>query len=232
MICLILLQLFRGAAIQGSTLVTTYGDIRQFAPRGSQIIIDSNVVQLAEKGEWSASRIELSEDYKGSTNLDALIEIPFTNAQPYGSPKKNKAKIVPPGEIIGAISGLEAIKFPTNRLAQHSNIAKQPKTTRAKVSPRAKPTYSEHTGNEFASSRGTYDIRSDNTTALESLKYSPSKSSIAGEELSRKSPYEYHNNETSAMLQELALKEASGYSQKSYFNMHRRLAEEVLEYLS
>jgi len=101
---------FRGAVISGSSLITTYADMRAFVPRGSVIVIDglSCRLQNTNNAEWTANRMELLEDYKGPTNLDAVIQTTVTaDVVRRRSPKKNKAAPVQSRDIMSAVSNLD-----------------------------------------------------------------------------------------------------------------------------
>jgi len=109
-------KVFKGAAISGSSLVTTYGDIRPFAPRGSVVFIDSIKCKLCDSGEWTASRVELTNDYPGDTNLDAEIAITVTaEVVKKRSPRKNKAAPVSSSDILGAVAGLDTGHITTGK---------------------------------------------------------------------------------------------------------------------
>jgi hypothetical protein len=203
--------------------VTTYGDIRQFAPRGSAIIIDGNRCQIAEKGEWTAARIELVHDYSGSTNLDAQIEIP-NSGDHSRSPKKTKAKIAPSAEIQGAVSDLSNIKYPTNSLGQYSvssgglgSPKKKKKATTTNSGrfgvPDAAPVMSKYSALDPSSPIGSPS----GGLPLPSLADRPSEAAASAAD----------SAEAAAMLLELRQKEAVGYPQRTFENMHRRLADEV-----
>jgi hypothetical protein len=76
--------------------------------RGSTIYIDNTKCVLKENGEWTASRVELTSDFTGDTNLDAAIQVEMTaDAVKRRSPKKNKAAPVASRDIMGAVAGLE-----------------------------------------------------------------------------------------------------------------------------
>jgi hypothetical protein len=66
---------FKVVAICGSSLLTTHGDIRPVAARKSMVVIEGVKYRIAERGEYSALRIQLSSDYSGATNLEATLQI-------------------------------------------------------------------------------------------------------------------------------------------------------------
>lgn len=106
----------KGAAINGSSLVTTYEDIRPLAPRGSMVVIDKIQCKLKMNGQWTASRVELESDFPGETNLDAEIKVAVTaDTVKRRSPKKNKAAPVSSSDIMGAVAGLGSGPLLTDR---------------------------------------------------------------------------------------------------------------------
>jgi hypothetical protein len=179
---------------------------------------------------------------------------------PRGSPKKSKAHAVPSGEINGAISGLDSIVYPTNRMdnavcmppikARGGAGKKRPSPRGAQLSARSDYSYS-----------GSQRPVGDDSTAASQYSYSPqppsgtnnsyapsSSRSVAssGSTATHSAPvahahvfgtaniktanaelYELSDENTAAMLQEIQLKEETGYQGHSYVNMHQRLAAEV-----
>jgi hypothetical protein len=225
------LQLFKGAAIAGSSLVTTYGDIRPYVPRGSVIKIDGNVCRLLEKGEYTASRVELVEDYRGETNLDVSIEVGFENSSGTKSPKKNKAKVVPTDEVRGAVALLDGIKFPSATFA--IDIKPSPGKKKAKAAQsdikasngsnkNAYPDMSAYIVNPTPSSRDAPAISS--VPPPLPLLASGRPAALVEEQASAR--VDKDDNIAYTMLQELQLKEAYGYPQQSYLNMNKRMASE------
>eukprot|EP01041_Mallomonas_annulata_P013386 gene13386-28380_t len=103
---------FKGAVIQGSSLITTYSDIRACTTRGSKINIDGINCIIATKGEWNGSRIELEKDFSGPTNLDAIIIIEITEEiiNKKSSPKKIKMIPISSYEISNAVTDLNDFK--------------------------------------------------------------------------------------------------------------------------
>jgi hypothetical protein len=88
-------------------MLTTTLNIDLDTNRGSIIIIDNIECRLRENGEWTANRVELSQDFPGPTNLDAEIKALITAAViKKRSPKRNKAKPVASSEILDAVSNL------------------------------------------------------------------------------------------------------------------------------
>jgi hypothetical protein len=71
---------FKGGAINGSSFITTYADIRQHCKQGSLIIVNGYECRLKGiGGEWSTNCVELQHDYPGETNFDSLICIAKAN---------------------------------------------------------------------------------------------------------------------------------------------------------
>lgn len=67
---------FRCGVINGSSLVTTYDDIRGYCKQGSKIYINGTQYQLRGiGGEWISNCVELLSDYSGETDFNAVIEI-------------------------------------------------------------------------------------------------------------------------------------------------------------
>lgn len=78
---------FKGAAIKGSSLLNTVGDIRSFVQRGSTILINNVSYDIATAGEWNSSSVQLTSDYSGETDFSVTILIPAGSF----SPKRKKA---------------------------------------------------------------------------------------------------------------------------------------------
>lgn len=114
---------FKGAAFNGSALITTYKDCRKLAPRGSYFIVDGNKVKVSTEGEWNANRITLTEDYKGETNLDACIAACTATKSNVNKRKKapNAAVPIPTGELSSALSGLEDVQEYVNSVQNKTN---------------------------------------------------------------------------------------------------------------
>ena len=56
---------FKGAAFNGSSLLTTFTDLRPFLNRGDSLLVDGISCAIKADGEFSASRVELSDDFNG-----------------------------------------------------------------------------------------------------------------------------------------------------------------------
>lgn len=56
---------FKGAAFNGSSLLTTFTDLRPFLNRGDGLLVDEIPCAIKGDGEFSASRVELCEDFQG-----------------------------------------------------------------------------------------------------------------------------------------------------------------------
>lgn len=108
------IQGFSCAAFNGSSLITTYGDIRSFVVQGGIIIIDSNKVKTSATGEWSANRIELAEDYSGETNLEATISFVKGNEKIKRAKQASSAVPVESSEILKALEGLNDVNLYCN----------------------------------------------------------------------------------------------------------------------
>lgn len=78
---------FKGAAIKGSSLLNTVGDIRPFVLRGSTILINDIAYEIATAGEWNSSSVQLTTDFVGETDFCVNILIPTGSF----SPKRKKA---------------------------------------------------------------------------------------------------------------------------------------------
>ena len=96
----------RGAAINGSTLVTTFSDIRPFVERGATIFIDNTECKTSVYGEWTAGRIELAHDFTGLTNFNALISFSLTKKSAKTIAKKSP-KPIESDVISRAVEGLD-----------------------------------------------------------------------------------------------------------------------------
>lgn len=97
---------YKGAAITGSTLVTTFTDIRPFLERGSVIYIDGTECRVSTGGEWTANRIELAHDFLGVTNFDAQITLSVAKKGVKTLVKRSPRPIA--GNIISqAVEGLD-----------------------------------------------------------------------------------------------------------------------------
>jgi hypothetical protein len=189
---------------------------------------------LQEKGDYSASRVELVEDYRGETNLDASIEVGFENSSGTKSPKKNKAKAVPTEEVRGAVALLDEIKFPSATFA----IDTRPSPGKKKGKTAASDNKISNSSNKNPYPNMSAYIVSP-TPATDSSSYVPIVSnpppplpllaprrpaSLAEQPVSAR--VNGDDKAMSTMLQELQLKEAYGYPQQSYLNMNKRMASE------
>lgn len=114
---------FTCAAINGSSLITTYSDIRSYCKMGSRVFIDKNVCYIkAVGGEFGSNRISLSTDYSGETNLNALLQIPkvasnkfrYENIGPQPIPTEN---------ITIAVQALDSLVKDLSNKQKSSNIS-------------------------------------------------------------------------------------------------------------
>lgn len=97
----------KAAAIKGSTLVTTFTDIRPLVQRGATIFIDGVECKISTGGEWSGGRIELTSDYAGETNFDAVITFAQSKKKSKKAEKKSPTPIAP-NIIMKAVEDLDA----------------------------------------------------------------------------------------------------------------------------
>lgn len=103
---------FRASVITGSTLVNTHDDIRAHVQKGEEILIDSLLCKTSATGTWSATCIELADDYKGNTNLEAYISIPESSEIPKFNVGKTRKAMVPVSSksIVSAVQDLTSLK--------------------------------------------------------------------------------------------------------------------------
>ena len=110
----VLTRRFTCTVITGSSLVSVSipggGDIRSHVKRGMPIHIDGVEYTLSTKktAEWSATKVELSCDYRGATSFDASLAWHEATQR---SPKKkvNLAEPIPSQDIRGAVLGLDSM---------------------------------------------------------------------------------------------------------------------------
>ncbi len=102
---------FRCGVIHGSSLLTTYDDIRGRCTRGSIIVIDNqHQCKIATKGEYSATQIQLQDDYAGPTNMQATLHPAVNNNN--NKKLKNRVKAtepIPTTDIQNAVKELDMI---------------------------------------------------------------------------------------------------------------------------
>jgi len=121
---------FYVSVIKGSSLVSTKKDLRNVLKGGSVIQIDGKEYTISSRhgAEWSCSRIEISSDFTGETNLRAeLIVKDFVRS----SPRKKKLNSMEPissSEIRDAVRALDAID---NTMNTFSRTPVQPPPRRA-----------------------------------------------------------------------------------------------------
>jgi hypothetical protein len=118
---------FKCAAFKGSSLVTTFKDIRKFAPRGGYIFIDGHRCKISNTGEYAANRVELVEDFPGETNMEAVVQSAAMKNK--GKKKeikeRNNAMPIPKEAFSGALAGLEDVNDFVNNL-QNKGAKKVP----------------------------------------------------------------------------------------------------------
>lgn len=111
---------FRGAVITGSSMLTTYSDIRNYCEQGGTIIVDGQTCTIKQYGEWSATNIEFNHDFLGNMNLNAIIVLPkFKDKKIRNNIKsKNGQQPVPSNNIQKAIESLNDV----NSYVQNSRV--------------------------------------------------------------------------------------------------------------
>lgn len=99
---------FRAAVINGSSLVNTQDDIREYVKRGDSIIIDGTAYTTSVNGAWAGNCIQLVGDYTGNTNFEGIVQLADPTAGKIAVPKKKKHVAVPVDteSILAAVGGL------------------------------------------------------------------------------------------------------------------------------
>jgi hypothetical protein len=128
-------KVFKGAVFNGSSLLTTFQDLRPFLNKGNTFYVDDIVCSHKVDGEMSASRIELSEDFVGSTNFDAYIKIKITKGTHKKSRGKNIMLPVDSQDIKNALRTLDNIEI----LSKSSSPSKD--KTRIPTLKKSEPTH-------------------------------------------------------------------------------------------
>eukprot|EP01032_Pedospumella_encystans_P015369 gene15369-17583_t len=123
---------FAGAAIKGSSLLNTVGDMRPFIQRGSAILINNVPYEVSLTGEWNSNSVQLSTDYAGETNFSVAILIPDGSF----SPKKKKGS-APAGASKGMdmktmVQGLDSITETFGAKLRQQDAASQPAVAKTK----------------------------------------------------------------------------------------------------
>ena len=141
---------FAGAAIKGSSLLNTVGDIRPFVQRGSTILINNVPYEVSLTGEWNSNSVQLSTDYAGETNFSVAILIPDGSF----SPKKKKGSATAGAskgmDMKQMVQGLDSITETFGAKLRQQDAASQPVVTKTKKpatkskAPTAMATESEH----------------------------------------------------------------------------------------
>jgi len=123
---------FAGAAIKGSSLLNTVGDIRPFVQRGSTILINNVPYEVSLTGEWNSNSVQLSTDYAGETNFSVSILIPDGSF----SPKKKKGSTsvgVSKGmDMKQMVQGLDSITETFGAKLRQQDAAAQPVVAKPK----------------------------------------------------------------------------------------------------
>ena len=123
---------FAGAAIKGSSLLNTVGDIRPFVQRGSTILINNVSYEVSLTGEWNSNSVQLSTDYAGETNFSVAILIPDGSF----SPKKKKGSATAGAskgmDMKQMVQGLDSITETFGAKLRQQDAASQPVVTKTK----------------------------------------------------------------------------------------------------
>jgi len=121
---------FKCSVIKGSSLVSVMfpsgGDIRNHVKRGMDVEIDGVQYKLSEKkgAEWSSTKVELTQDYTGESNMDATFGVYEKSRR---SPKKkNVPEPIASADIRDAISGLDTISTMLGRPDRHEEAYNKP----------------------------------------------------------------------------------------------------------
>jgi hypothetical protein len=206
-------QICRGAAISGSTLLTTFADLRNFVKRGEQIIVGGTPYTIAVSGELTANRIELAEDFKGATNLDVAI----TLAHPVKQKKvlrKASPKPVAAGLLMNAVQGLDAITklvssgplIPDDSHQSKQSTSKLPKKVAKKKTDKpvlssrnddghdfSVKLHSPDTGMHYGSSRNPFDNKYRSDSVEMNASTLPTLSSLANTSINILEAYQQSN---------------------------------------
>lgn len=126
-----------GAVFKGSSLIRTYEDIRTKFRRGSVIIIDGVNCTVSMRGEYSATEIQLAEDFTGPTNTQAIITYNLSCM-----PKMRKYRVkadepIPSSDIQNAVKELDSINI-ISTASKHDSIAGTLLSTSSKVTKASK----------------------------------------------------------------------------------------------
>jgi len=114
---------WKGACIKGSSLITTFSDIRTWCPRGSTIILNGHPYIISMEGDYSGTRVTLSSDFIQDTNLDCMISIGGNELEQ--AKKKNKKVIkrdIQPVSSSAIQSAVQDLDYITNMKAIRNNI--------------------------------------------------------------------------------------------------------------
>ena len=103
---------YRCGVIHGSSLLTTYDDIRGRCTRGSTIVIDNqHQCRISTKGEYSATQIQLQDDYGGPTNMQAMLNPAINNSNKKMKNRVKATEPIPTTEIQDAVRELDMISM-------------------------------------------------------------------------------------------------------------------------
>ena len=124
---------FKCTVITGSSLVSVTipggGDIRNHVKRGMAVQIDGVDYQLSTKkaAEWSATRVELTQDYAGETNFDAALGVSEAAQRSPSKKKVNLAEPVASQDIRGAVLGLDSLSGAFRRDKDEEDSSRGPR---------------------------------------------------------------------------------------------------------
>lgn len=113
---------WKGACIKGSSLITTFTDIRPYCPRGSTIILGGYPYIISMEGDNNANRITLSSDFIQDTNLDCMISISGNELEQ--AKKRNKKVIkkeMQPVSTSAIQSAVQDLDYITNMKAMRND---------------------------------------------------------------------------------------------------------------
>lgn len=125
---------FRGAAFSGSSLLTTYADLRPFLSKGDAFFVDDVLCMQRSDGELSASRVELAEDFRGPTNIDAVIRLQTVTKRKQRAARPSMQPVASE-DIRSATSQLDSVLGLLPRPAPAKRPTKKSVTVRSSIQP-------------------------------------------------------------------------------------------------
>lgn len=146
---------FKGAAIKGSSLLNTVGDIRSFVQRGSTILINNTAYEISTVGEWNSSSVQLTTDYTGETDFSVTIVIPAGSFSPKrkkaaGSTNSKEVNMLQMVQGLDSITEMFGAKLKQQDAAQQSSIAKAERKPRRVATKAAVPVTSDEPIDAYA----------------------------------------------------------------------------------